>query len=89
MQKLIRDLQHTNTSTQVGVDLTEREIDVLGAIAKGMSNQEIADTLIISTTTVRTHVRNLLGKLGVANRTQAALFAVESGIAQKREVAAA
>jgi two-component system, NarL family, response regulator LiaR len=87
VQKLIRDLQHTNTSMQIGVDLTEREIDVLGAIAKGMSNQEIADTLFISTTTVRTHVRNLLGKLGVANRTQAALYAVESGITNKREVA--
>jgi DNA-binding NarL/FixJ family response regulator len=84
MQKLIRDLQHTNSTTQVGIDLTEREIDVLGAIAKGMSNQEIAETLFISTTTVRTHVRNLLGKLGVTNRTQAALYAVQSGIAHKQ-----
>jgi len=87
VQKLIRDLQHTTTTTQIGIDLTDREIDVLAAIAKGLSNQEIADTLFISTTTVRTHVRNLLGKLGVANRTQAALYAVESGITSKREVA--
>ena len=53
---------------------------VLASIAKGMSNQEIADSLLISRTTVRTHVRHILGKLGASNRTQAALFAVEAGI---------
>jgi two-component system, NarL family, response regulator LiaR len=80
VQKLIRDLQHPAAAPQPGNELTERELDVLAAISKGMSNQEIAEKLYISTATVRTHVRNLLSKLGVANRTQAALYAVEAGL---------
>ncbi len=61
-------------------DLTERELDVLKGIARGLSNQEIAAQLSIGTTTVRTHVSNLLGKLNLANRTQAALYAVEHNL---------
>lgn len=59
--------------------LTEREIDVLKFLAQGQPNREIADALSISVTTVRTHVSSLLSKLGYANRTQLALFAVEHG----------
>ena len=55
--------------------LTEREIDVLRLLAQGLSNQEIAQNLHISTTTVRSHVSNIMMKLGVSNRTQAALVA--------------
>lgn len=58
-------------------DLTNREIDVLKQLARGQSNRDIANTLSISTTTVRTHVSSLLTKLGFSNRTQLALFAVE------------
>jgi DNA-binding NarL/FixJ family response regulator len=82
VQKLVRDIQHSTGNNRSSSDLTEREVDVLGAIAKGMSNQEIADTLFISITTVRTHIRNLLGKLGVNSRTQAAICAIEAGIVQ-------
>jgi DNA-binding NarL/FixJ family response regulator len=57
--------------------LTERETDVLRLLAQGQSNQEIAVNLSISTTTVRSHVSNILLKLGVSNRTQAALIAKE------------
>ena len=57
--------------------LTERETDVLRLLAQGQSNQEIAVNLSISTTTVRSHVSNILLKLGVSNRTQAALVAKE------------
>jgi DNA-binding NarL/FixJ family response regulator len=57
--------------------LTERETDVLRLLAQGQSNQEIARNLNISATTVRSHVSNILAKLGVANRTQAALIARE------------
>ena len=57
--------------------LTERETDVLRLLAQGQSNQEIAVNLSISTTTVRSHVSNILMKLGVSNRTQAALIAKE------------
>lgn len=63
-------------STQA--DLTQREIDVLRCIAKGYANKQIASELSISTTTVRTHVSNLLRKLNFENRTQLALFAREN-----------
>jgi DNA-binding NarL/FixJ family response regulator len=61
--------------------LTEREREVLVLVAKGLSNQEIADALVISERTARTHVSNILGKLGVVSRTQAALWAIREGIA--------
>ena len=57
--------------------LTEREREVLGLVAGGLSNKAIADSLAITERTARTHVSNILGKLGLASRTQAALYAVE------------
>jgi NarL family two-component system response regulator LiaR len=60
--------------------LTQREIEVLQQLAQGKSNKEIAAALVIAEKTVRTHVSNILGKLGVASRTQAALHAVRSGL---------
>ena len=61
--------------------LTDREREVLALVARGLSNQQIADSLVISERTARTHVSNILGKLGVASRTQAALLAIREGIA--------
>lgn len=61
--------------------LTEREIEVLKAVAKGHSNREIAGELVVSEATVRTHVSNILSKLHLASRTQAALFALREGLA--------
>jgi DNA-binding NarL/FixJ family response regulator len=58
--------------------LTSREIEVLRQIAKGMSNKEIASTLFISERTVKTHVSSILSKLDLADRTQAALYAVKN-----------
>jgi DNA-binding NarL/FixJ family response regulator len=55
--------------------LTEREEEVLGAVARGLSNQAIADELSIGINTVRSHIRNLLGKLEFSNRTQLAIYA--------------
>jgi NarL family two-component system response regulator LiaR len=57
--------------------LTEREKDVLRLLGQGMSNKEIGSTLFITERTARTYVSNILGKLGLASRTQAALYAVE------------
>jgi len=65
--------------------LTERELEVLRLIAKGKSNREIAEELVISEATVRTHVSNILGKLQLASRTQAALYALREGIAELEE----
>jgi DNA-binding NarL/FixJ family response regulator len=61
--------------------LTDREREVLVLVAQGLSNRQIADWLVISERTARTHVSNILGKLGVASRTQAALWAIREGIA--------
>ncbi|MBZ0292120.1 MAG: response regulator transcription factor, partial [Anaerolineae bacterium] len=60
--------------------LTEREVDVLRGLAQGLSNKEIAQALVIGEKTVKTHVSNILSKLGVASRTQAALYAVNIGL---------
>lgn len=57
--------------------LTERELEVLALVGRGRSNKEIASDLGITERTARTHVSNILGKLGLASRTQAALYAVE------------
>jgi NarL family two-component system response regulator LiaR len=61
--------------------LTERELDVLKLVAQGLSNAEIAPMLVISERTVGTHVSNILNKLHLANRTQAALYALRTGLA--------
>ena len=60
--------------------LTARERDVLGGIARGLSNRSIADELGITERTARTHVSNILAKLGLSSRTQAALLAVQHGL---------
>ncbi len=81
-RKLIRELNRPSNLPPSEDPLTEREVQVLMLVAQGMSNQEIADTLVISERTVRTHVSNILSKLHLANRTQAALYALKEGLAE-------
>jgi NarL family two-component system response regulator LiaR len=79
-RKLMRDIQGEEALPDEGA-LTEREIEILQQMALGKTNQEIADDLYLSERTVRTHVTNILAKLGLSNRTQAVLFALREGIA--------
>jgi DNA-binding NarL/FixJ family response regulator len=66
--------------------LTEREIDVLRLLAQGQANKQIAANLRIGEKTVKTHVSNILAKLGVPSRTQAALYAVRIGLVAADEL---
>lgn len=80
---LLTHLTNKNsTKRQPLEELTKRELEVLREIAKGKSNKEIASSLYITEKTVKTHVSNLLSKLELADRTQAALYAVRHGIAE-------
>lgn len=66
---------------RLAANLTPREREVLGLVAEGASNRQIAQTLVVSERTARTHVSAILMKLGLVSRTQAALWAVHEGLA--------
>src|SRR5581483_7427507 len=61
-------------------DLTDREVDVLRVLARGLSNREIADALVLSPRTVQHHLASVYGKIGVHSRAGAAVFAIEHGL---------
>ena len=86
-RKVLLELAQPQKQQPLTADpLTERELDVLRLIAQGCSNKEIAMKLSVSELTVRTHVSNILGKLHLASRTQAALYALQKGITSLHDI---
>jgi NarL family two-component system response regulator LiaR len=85
-RKVLQELSHPAQGKQTAEPLTERELDVLRLIAQGMSNREIAGKIFVAEWTVRSHVSNILGKLHLASRTQAALYALKSGLASLEDL---
>lgn len=85
--RVLQNLRSDNSDEQpLFTELTERELDVLRLIANGMTNSQIAEKLVISEYTVKGHVSNILSKLHLASRTQAALYALREGLASLTDV---
>lgn len=80
-RKVLRELTKPKDEKNTANQLTDRELEVIRLLAQGYSNQDIADQLVLSEATIRTHVSHILSKLHLASRTQAALYALRKGLA--------
>lgn len=79
--KVISDFEKPNVSSNLSNEhLTQREMETLRLIARGLSNQEIANTMVVNERTIAKYVSSILNKLHLANRTQAALYALREGL---------
>lgn len=84
--RVVQEMRGAKRNTpNLFTDLSDRELEVLRLIADGLSNAEIASKLIISEKTVKGHVSNILGKLHMLDRTQAAVFAWQQGLVMRRD----
>lgn len=84
--RVVQELRGTRSDTpKLFTDLSDRELEVLRLIADELSNAEIANKLIISEKTVKGHVSNILGKLHMMDRTQAAVYAWQQGLVARRD----
>jgi NarL family two-component system response regulator LiaR len=88
MRKLIGQVtrQFKNEKSADVPQLTAREVEVIRLVARGKSNREIADSLVISEKTAKAHISNILGKLGVDDRTQMAVYAIKNGLVDQTEL---
>jgi DNA-binding NarL/FixJ family response regulator len=88
-QELVRSLrgvsEHASSATDLIEPLTKREEEVLRLVATGMSNRDIAAVLFIAEGTVKTHVEHIIGKIGVSDRVQAAVWAARHGLIAEAE----
>ncbi len=82
-RKLIEKVAHPVSQPAQVTALTEREMEVTCLVARGQNNHEIAQKLVISEKTVKTHVSSILGKLHLADRTQLAIYAIQKGLVEK------
>jgi two-component system, NarL family, response regulator LiaR len=80
--KLIQEINHPSESNYTADPLTRRELETIRLIARGLSNQEIAAELVVNERTIAKYVSSILDKLHLANRTQAALYALREGISE-------
>jgi NarL family two-component system response regulator LiaR len=78
--KVLQEMQRPSRQPPTPDPLTDRELQVLRLVAKGLGNQEIAEQLVVTEATVRSHVSNILHKLHLANRVQATLYALQEGL---------
>jgi len=78
--KVLQEMQRPSRRPPTPDPLTDRELQVLRLVAKGLGNQEIAEQLVVTEATVRSHVSNILHKLHLANRVQATLYALQEGL---------
>jgi len=85
-RRLLREFSPDDSSWPPVEHLTDRETEVLKILAIGLSNEELASRLFISEATARTHVSNILAKLNLSNRTQAALYALRYGLASLEDI---
>ena len=78
--------QPSSKKTTDGPQLTDREIEVIRLVTQGKSNREIGQALVISEKTAKSHIRNILGKLGVSDRTQMAVYAIKKNLVDPKEL---
>jgi NarL family two-component system response regulator LiaR len=83
--KVIHEIDHPSELMYTTEPLTPRELDTLRLIARGLSNQEIANTMSVHERTIAKYVSNILDKLHLANRTQAALYAIREGLTDHKK----
>jgi NarL family two-component system response regulator LiaR len=80
-QKVLLELRQPSDRLPTPDPLTDREVEVIQLVAKGLSNRDIAGRLVVTEATVRAHVSNILSKLHLANRVQATIYALQEGLA--------
>jgi len=86
-RKLMEQLRSgTPAATAAREQLTARELEVVRLVGQGKSNSEIAEALVISQKTAKTHISNILGKLGLQDRTQLAIYAIRNGLVEARKI---